>query len=124
MGELAKGGAMSEGEYNQVRSELRDLRRDVTTRLDKLTEALQEMVRIDGVLARQNDALTRIGRQVDDHEGRIRTLETGGAARSGADDVRWGLSSWAGNLVMVSASGLVAGLIVGLVVYSLTAGGG
>jgi len=63
-------------------SDMDALRRDfnaqmggIKSDLKEMTRALTELIRLDGEMKAQNGALNRIGRQVDDHETRIRTTE-------------------------------------------------
>ncbi len=64
-----------EGRFEQFRS-------DVNSKLDGIGQALQELIRLDGDIKRQQDAIVRIGRQVDSHETRMRDLEKGSALNS------------------------------------------
>jgi chromosome segregation ATPase len=109
---IGPGGKMEE-QHNHLRIELRDLRQEVKERLDKLTQVITDLVRLDGVMARQNDALGRIGREVEDHEKRLRRLE----GQFSGDEVRWGISSWAGTLLVSAAVGVVSSVAVGITVY-------
>ena len=44
--------------------------------LKEITHALRDLIRLDGDLKRQNDAILRIGKQVDGHEVRLHEIET------------------------------------------------
>lgn len=63
--------------------------------IKELTAAFRELIRMDGDLKRINDAMARIGSQVDDHEQRLRFVENGHAGdrvRIGnAERVAWAL---------------------------------
>jgi len=66
--------------------ELDDFKRDVSNQfagvrsdIKELTSALRDLIRLDGDIKRQSDAVGRIGREVEDHEDRIRALEVTGA---------------------------------------------
>lgn len=111
---------MSE-DADHVRTELRTFKAEVNTKLDtvsseikELTRALRELIRLDGDIRRQNDALARIGRQVDDHEVRLRRVEIEDSkqgARIGYSE-RW---------IWMAATGVSSG-VVGVVVYMVTNG--
>lgn len=65
------------GRFEALQSEIREL-----------TSALREQVRIDGEIKRVNDALARMGKQIDkleargdDADQRLRNVEQSGAAR-------------------------------------------
>jgi hypothetical protein len=47
--------------------------------LKELTSALRDLIRLDGDIKRVQDAVHRIGTQVDDHETRLRGVETVGS---------------------------------------------
>jgi carbamoylphosphate synthase small subunit len=59
-------------EMNAQMSSLRD-------EIKHMTRALTELIRLEGEMKAQTGALTRIGRQVDDHETRIRVTEVNGS---------------------------------------------
>lgn len=68
-------------------SELESFKSDVSRQFDgvrndlkELTKAMRELIRLEGDIKRTSDALIRIGRQVDDHDERIRALETSDAS--------------------------------------------
>lgn len=65
----------------------------VKQELRELTNALRELIRIDGDIKRVQDAMSRIGRQVDDHEIRVRKVENSGSVNatrlSSAERVIW-----------------------------------
>lgn len=73
-----------DGLRTSVNAQLEGMRKDIKD----LTSAFRDLVRIDGDIQRTNDALVRIGRQVDDHEERLRSVENSQAA----DQVRIGSS--------------------------------
>jgi len=58
-----------------TREDLDQLRASLEKKIDGLTEALRDLIRIDGDMKRIQDAQSRIGRQVDDHETRLRVVE-------------------------------------------------
>lgn len=75
-------------EQQALEDKLEDLRGEVGRRFDTvhndmkdLTKALRDLVRLDGDLHRIQDSVVRIGAQVDDHEQRLRPLETSGAVQ-------------------------------------------
>ena len=109
---------MAEADSNDPRVELKDLRKEVTSRLDKLAEALGSLIRVEERLSRQNDALGRIGREVDDHEARIRVIE----ARQNSDKVRWHLSTWVVALGVTAVASILVGVVVALILYMLGVG--
>jgi hypothetical protein len=106
---------MPETEHSQLWGEIRTLRKEVTDRLDSLSKALGSLIRMEERISGQNQALGRIGREVDDHEKRIRALEY---FHSG-DRVRWGVSSWAAALAGTIGGGVVIGVVVAVVLYLL-----
>jgi hypothetical protein len=60
----------------------------VREKLDDVVVALRELVRIDGDVKRYSDALVRIGRQVDDHDERIRAVEIKSAGTDEANKAK------------------------------------
>lgn len=76
--------------------------------IKELTAAFRELIRMDGDLKRVNDAMSRIGKQVDDHEERLRRMENGQAA----DSVRVGTSE---RMFWIIVTG-----VVGVVTFFLT----
>ena len=97
-------------DVDEIKRDLESFKKSIGGRLDgvqselrELTKALRELIRIDGDIKRVQDAMARIGRQVDDHEERLRTVEVNGAgtgARLGhAERIIW--------LVVLFASGVL-----------------
>lgn len=59
------------GQFDGVRADLREL-----------TQALRELIRLDGDIRRIDDKVIRIGAEVDDHENRLREMEKSDAAQT------------------------------------------
>lgn len=97
-------------DVDALKSDLERLRSSVNEQfgavredLRELTAAFRELIRMDGDMRRINDALARIGAQVDDHEKRLRLLENGHAA----DGVRIGGNERIVWLFVTVAAGLL-----------------
>lgn len=65
---------MSE-ELNEFKTEVRTQFKEVRKGIADLTDALRELVRVDGNVLRIEEKVDRMGEEVDDHEARIRVLE-------------------------------------------------
>ena len=65
----------------------------------ELTKALRELIRIDGDIKRLSEAIGRIGGESEDHEARLRVLESRGGRRMEAL-ITHGLSVGIGCMVM------------------------
>jgi hypothetical protein len=65
-----------ERKVEELRSEVGRQLGGVREELKELTKALRDLIRLDGDMKRTNDALIRIGKQVDGHETRLHTMET------------------------------------------------
>lgn len=72
-----------------LESKVENLSRDVTnqlsgvrTEIKELTSALRDLIRMDGEIKNVNVLVARIGREVDDHEKRLRELEKNSIANS------------------------------------------
>jgi hypothetical protein len=74
--------AVTRDDLNVVREELNVQLAGVRADIKDLTLALRDLIRLDGDLKRIEQAQTRIGRQVDDHEDRLRSVEVGGAGHA------------------------------------------
>ena len=104
---------------SNVSGQLTGVRSDIK----ELTQALRELIRLDGDLKRQNDALGRIGRQVDNHDARLHeiesvrlpALETARAATS----VSVGHSNRMYWLLVTAGASVFTGAIVGMIVYAV-----
>ena len=70
------GEPVTKDDLQEVKQEVSRRFEGVDATLKELIRTMQELVRIDGDMKRLGDALSRIGRQVDDHEVRIRNTET------------------------------------------------
>ena len=85
----------------------------VQEELKELTKALRDLIRLDGDIRRLQDAVGRIGRETEDHEKRLRTLEGSGAATQAtvkhADRQSW--------LIITAAASLLSGLVVFLLTH-------
>lgn len=71
--------AVTREDLNVVRKELNGQMAGVRADIKDLTLALRDLIRLDGDLKRIEQAQSRIGRQVDDHEERMREMEVGSA---------------------------------------------
>lgn len=99
------------GQFAGVRSDIKEL-----------TQALRELIRLDGDIKRQNDALARIGRQVDSHDERLHEIETVRlplieTAHAGAK-VTVGHSDRMYWLLVTAGASIFTGVVVGLIVYA------
>jgi len=92
-------------QFSGIRADIKDL-----------TQSLRELIRIDGDMKRQNDALTRIGSQVDDHEERLRAVEKFGL-KSEANNEHSSRFQW---LWVSAIASIVSGTVVGISVYAFT----
>jgi len=66
---------MSDTEIEQLKKDFSNQFSGVRSDIKELTKALHDLIRLDGDIKRQSDAVGRIGREVEDHEKRIRVLE-------------------------------------------------
>ena len=66
----------SEKKLDDFRKEVREQMSSVGDELKELTKALRDLIRLDGDIRRIQDAVGRIGRQADDHEIRVRRIES------------------------------------------------
>lgn len=107
------------------------LRRDVSQHLagvrndiKDLTAALREMIRLDGEIKRQNDAVGRIGRQVDKQEERLHEIETVRLPALEVGGVKTGVVTESNdrfNWKLISVALTTLGAVVGgLIVYVAT----
>ena len=106
---------MSGGDVNVGREELDEFKAEVRHRFDRvhedlkeMTQALRELVRLDGNIKRLEEAVGRIGDEVRDQEKRLRTLEHRGAGTAktiGGVEVfaRYAAAAVAGGLVTAVA---------------------
>lgn len=62
-------------DMRRLEQQLRDFRLEVIARMGDLAADVKHLNRLEGDMARQDDAITRIGRVVDDHEERLRSVE-------------------------------------------------
>jgi len=76
-------------EADELKSDMESFKKSVNDQLEgvkqelrELTNALRELIRIDGDIKRVQDAMSRIGHQVDDHETRLRNVESDGAVNT------------------------------------------
>lgn len=99
-------------QFADVREDLTGMRTDVK----EIGKALTELIRLDGETKRQNDALKRIGRQVDDHETRLRSAETSGAAHNTEVKTKLGFHDHF-VIVLIAAT---SNVLTGAAVYVLT----
>lgn len=96
----------------------------VRKELKELTQALRDLIRLDGDLKRQNDAIVRIGRQVDDHENQLRdiqqvrlpAIEIGGTRTQLNADTSTRFF-W---IVITAAASVCSSVIAGTAVYLVT----
>ena len=88
-------------QFSGIRSDIKDL-----------TKALRELIRLDGEVKSVRDLSNRIGKQVDDHEKRIRTLETNSTANATA------IKSSSGVALILLVAGL--NVLTGVIVYGVT----
>lgn len=105
-----------------LQQKIEGLRAEVSARFDlvhedlkELTKALRELIRLDGDIRRLQDAIGRIGRTSDDHELRLRTVEsavtTGAVQSKHLDRTQW--------LGVTSVVSLVSALVLALLLYFL-----
>lgn len=96
----------------------------VRDEIKELALALRELIRLDGDLKRQNDALLRIGRQVDGHDVRLHEIETVRLPRielAGATShANLKTESKHHDRLLVLIAGGLSSLLTGLVMYLLT----
>ena len=88
-----------------------DWKQRIEKRLDKIAEAMSQLVRIEERQSVQSRAMERIGNRVDEHDARLRQLEV----RTGVID---GKSSWSDKMLWAVISGFV-GLAFGMILWSL-----
>ncbi len=62
-------------EVQNLRVDVRNNMGELRTDIKELTKAFRELVRIDGDVNRLRDAVGRIGKEVEDHEKRLRAIE-------------------------------------------------
>lgn len=106
--------------YQALREDLKDLRAELATKLEALSQSLIDLARLEGAQHRHGDAIHRIGVQVDSHEQRIRDLE----AEVGGNMIRWQMGRWLIVFLMTGASSTFVGIAVGITTYYFTQGGG
>jgi len=96
-----------QAQYDALRQELKGLREDVRA----LAGKLESVIRLEGDLQRHADLAARIGRQVDEHEKRLRYMEnslptTREKLRGQANS--WERLIWLGGMIIAAISGAVA----------------
>lgn len=106
--------------YQSLRQELKELRGELNARLEALSASLVDLARLEGSQHRHEDALHRVGRQVDNHEERLRAME----GQLSGDVIRWQLSRWIVVFLVTGTSSLFTGAAVGITVFYFTQGGG
>lgn len=112
-------------------NKVENLRRDVSQHLagvrndiKDLTAALRELIRLDGEMKRQNDAVARIGRQVDKQEERLHEIETVRLPALEVGGVKTGVVTESNDrfnwkLISVALTTFAA-VVGGLIVYAVT----
>jgi hypothetical protein len=70
---------MNNSELNVFKKDVSDQFAGVRSDIKDLTKALRDLIILDGDIKRQSDVVARVGREVEDHEKRIRSLEVTGA---------------------------------------------
>ena len=119
------------GEESVMERKLEHMRVEVNRRFDvvhgdlkELTQALREMIRLDGDLKRQNDALVRVGRQVDAHEERLHDIEVNRLPQIEGRNTETQTTAKQNSrfvwLLITAGASVFSGGLVGLVVYGLT----
>lgn len=116
----------------EIQERLDDLRQDFGKRLDvlggevksqlgvvnvelrELTKALRDLIRLDGDIRRLQDAVGRIGRETEDHEKRLRVIESRGTAQT----VTLGFWQSAARVGTTIAAAVIAAAITASVVRS------
>ena len=101
-----------EQKLEDFRTEVREQFNRVGDELKELTQALRDLIRIDGDIRRLREAIKRIGGQVDDHEKRLRSAERAGTA-SHTETKQHDRLLW---LIVVASSNVLTGFIV----YAIT----
>lgn len=99
----------------EVNSQLGSMGQSMTKMADSVSDLAVTLSRVEERHARHDDAVKRIGRHVDDHEDRLRTLERRGDAATG------GVKS---ALIIMSGVGVALTLVVMLIVPVLSKAGG
>lgn len=111
-----------ERNLDAFRSEVNGRFEALQTEIRELTSALREQVRIDGEIKRVNDALARMGKQLDkleergeDADERLRNVEQSGAAHRTEvrhlDRLTW--------LPYTLVGSVLSGALVGIVVWAI-----
>lgn len=100
-------------ELDQFKTYIRDILEPLRKDVQELTTLAKEIIRIDGDIGRQSDLLNRIGRQVDDHEQRLRKVEARSSTTS--ERARHNLTNherlvW----VLVTVSGTLGTFLLGI----------
>ncbi len=95
-------------EIESLRREMGDMRADIGTRLDKLSDALIKLVQIEADQRRQDEAIQRIGGETRELFSRLRPLEQ---AHSG-NAVRWDFQRSMTTLIVAAVSSFVVGASV------------
>jgi len=101
-------------EVDELRTEIRSLKvgiGEIRQDIKSIVEALKELIRIDGDQKRQDDAIARIGHQVDDQERRLRDVEiatnTNTTKMSGSERLWWLLGMIAVGVVTAVAAAAI-----------------
>ena len=69
----------AESEIKELEKKLDVFQHEIRIDMAGIRDDLKEVIRLDGDLKRHNDAISRIGKQVDAHETRLLSLEKTGA---------------------------------------------
>ncbi len=78
MSDVAALESKFESHSRAVNGQLSGVRNDIK----ELTKALRDLIRIDGEIKNIVTLVSRIGSEVDDHEGRVRVLEKSNVVNS------------------------------------------
>lgn len=107
-----------------LREELHRGLEGMRAKLEEMSKELRDVIRLDGDLKRHDDAIKRIGRQVDDHEERIKHIEVvrlPSIETKGAVTGQVAASSDRFMIILVSAAAsLLSAVASGTVVYLVT----
>ena len=121
------------GEIQEIERKVEALRSEVGAQfagvrsdLKEVSQALRDLIRLDGDLKRQNDALLRIGKQVDEHEIRLYKLETvrlpaleiAGATGQAVAKTEAKHHNWLLTFIFSAAASLLTALIIFLLTNS------
>lgn len=111
-------------ELQQLRSEFSQRFTGIEEKLDDMRTAVEQLIRVDGELKRHQDALSRIGGQVDRVDERVRdievrrlpAIEAGGAAVNATTKHHANFNS----RLVALWSAIISGLVVAGVMYLAT----